>query len=70
MKHKQIMTMNKLDAAYNRFDTWYSSSSLLIKLLVSIGIGLSMILLYSKIMPFVYHRGQEFGELLYNLFGK
>ncbi|HEL2109812.1 TPA: hypothetical protein TY903_000295 [Streptococcus suis] len=61
--------MEKLDKKYQEFETAYESSPFAMKLLVWVGVALTLMTLGSVLVPAIYSAGQEFGEFLYSVFG-
>ncbi|HEM2769745.1 TPA: hypothetical protein U0613_001522 [Streptococcus suis] len=61
--------METLDKKYQEFETAYESSPFAIKLLVWVGVVLTLMTLGSVLVPAIYSAGQDFGEFLYSVFG-
>ena len=59
-----------LDKKYQQLDSFYNTASLPMKSMIMIGIAVVLILIGSVIVPPLYKSGQNFGEFLYNNFGK
>ncbi|NQK44759.1 hypothetical protein HO505_02280 [Streptococcus suis] len=61
--------MEKLDKKYQEFETAYESSTFAMKFLVWVGVALTLMTLGLVLVPAIYSAGQDFGEILYSVFG-